>query len=40
MQQLSGPRDASPAWLDTSLYPFTAHWFDAPDGAIHYGSNG
>jgi len=29
-------RDAAPAWLDRSEYPFEAHWFEAPDGRMHY----
>lgn len=31
---------ARPDWLDTGLYPFEAHWFDAPDGRLHYVDEG
>jgi haloalkane dehalogenase len=31
-----GNPDTGPAWLDANEYPFTPHWFDAPDGRIHY----
>ena len=36
MQHSEGLRDAMPGWLDPTMYPFVAHWFDAPDGVLHY----
>lgn len=32
--------DGTPKWLDRSLYPFTAHWFDSADGRMHYVDEG
>ena len=31
---------AAPAWLDRNLYPFQSHWFDTPDGKLHYVDEG
>lgn len=28
--------EQAPEWIDTNLYPFAHHYFDLPDGTMHY----
>lgn len=35
----AGGKEA-PAWLDRTRYPFESHWFDHPEGRLHYVDEG